>query len=172
MAASQPTLLYLAPRDPTVGAGWQSTPLDCVLIHSCGNGHLGFRPEGGSLCKSRDAGPGQSKQNALAPPLGTSLGLGVPVIRQRGSTGRLRSRAAASHRGYLRLLQNCVDTYGHCRQASSHILSSVRQVDKRWLEVRDRSKLPRHRSVSQAPSIFGLWWIPRRASRKPSQTLC
>ena len=55
--------------------------------------HLGFRPDGGSLCKSRDAGPGQSKQNALAPPLGTSPRLGVPVIRQRGLTGRLRSKA-------------------------------------------------------------------------------
>ena len=54
---------------------------DRVHIRYLGNGHLGFRP-GGSLLKSRNAGPGKSKQNALAPPLGTSLGLGVPVIRQ------------------------------------------------------------------------------------------
>ena len=51
----------------------------------------------------------KSKQNALAPPLGTSLRLGVPVIRQRGLTGRLRSQAdqerLASHRGYRLLLQ-------------------------------------------------------------------
>jgi hypothetical protein len=57
-AASQPTAIYLTPRGPTVGAGlpakaaWQSTQLDCVHIHSCGNGHLGFRPDGGSLLKS------------------------------------------------------------------------------------------------------------------------
>ncbi|RFD28021.1 hypothetical protein CER19_15925, partial [Pseudomonas sp. GL93] len=76
IAACQPTPIYLTPRNQTVGAGllaktaWQSTQLDCVHIHCCGNGHLGFRPDGGSLCKSRDAGPGQSKQNALAPPLG------------------------------------------------------------------------------------------------------
>ena len=33
-------------------AAWRSTQLDCVHIHSCGNGYLGFRPDGGSLCKS------------------------------------------------------------------------------------------------------------------------
>ena len=33
-------------------AAWQSTQLDCVHIPCCGNGHLGFRPDGGSLCKS------------------------------------------------------------------------------------------------------------------------
>ena len=54
-AASQPTAIYLTPRGPTVGAGlpakaaWQSTQLDCVHIHSCGNGHLGFRSYSGSL---------------------------------------------------------------------------------------------------------------------------
>ncbi len=57
---------------------WQATQLDYVHIHSCGNGHLGFRPDGGSLLKSRNAGPDKSKQNALAPPLGTSPRLGVP----------------------------------------------------------------------------------------------
>ena len=105
-------------------AAWQSTQLNCVHIHCCGNGHLGFRPDGGSLSKSRNAGPDKSKQNALAPPLGTSLRLGVPERRlesvghefkpafgQRGLTGRLRSRSKAdqdqerlaSHRGYRRL---------------------------------------------------------------------
>ena len=84
----------------------------------------------------------KSKQNALAPPLGTSLRLGVPVIRQRGLTGRLRSKAdqerLASHRGYRLLRQPtklcrylCRDggasaddsllTHSHRRQASSHI---------------------------------------------------
>ena len=57
MTACQPTLLFLTPHHPTVGAGllakaaWQSTQLDCVHIHCCGNGHLGFRPNGGSLLK-------------------------------------------------------------------------------------------------------------------------
>ena len=58
MAASQPTPIHLTPHDPTVGAGllakaaWQSTQLDCVHIHSCGNGCLGFRFYSGSLWKS------------------------------------------------------------------------------------------------------------------------
>ena len=53
MAAYQPTLLYLTPHNQTVGAGllakaaWQSTQLDCVHIHCCGNGYLGFRPDAG-----------------------------------------------------------------------------------------------------------------------------
>ena len=51
MAAYQPTLLYLTPHNPTVGAGllakaaWQSTQLDRVHIRYLGNGHLGFRPD-------------------------------------------------------------------------------------------------------------------------------
>ena len=123
-------------------AAWQSTQLDGVHIHCCGNGHLGFRPDGGSLLKSRNAGPDKSKQNALARPLGTSLRLGVPVIRQRGLTGRLRSKAdqerLASHRGYRLLRQPtklsrylCRDggasaddsllTHSHRRQARAHI---------------------------------------------------
>ncbi|CAN2980251.1 conserved hypothetical protein [Pseudomonas sp. PM2] len=58
MAAYQPTPIYLTPRNPNAGAGllakaaWQSTQLDWVHIRSCGNGHLGFRPDGGSLLKS------------------------------------------------------------------------------------------------------------------------
>ena len=80
-------------------AAWQSTQLDCVHIHCCGNGHLGFRLTAGHFGKEP-----QSNQRALAPPLGTSPRLGVPVIRQRGLTGRLRSKAdqerLASHRSY------------------------------------------------------------------------
>ena len=55
MAAYQPTLTYLTPRDQTVGAGllakaaWQATQLNWVHIHCCGNGHLGFRSDSGSL---------------------------------------------------------------------------------------------------------------------------
>ena len=58
MTASQPAPNYLTPRDQTVGAGllakaaWQSTQLDRVHIRYLGNGHLGFRPDGGSLLKS------------------------------------------------------------------------------------------------------------------------
>ncbi|SDO74619.1 hypothetical protein SAMN04490208_4809 [Pseudomonas poae] len=44
-----------------------------------GNGYVWFRPYGGSLWKSRNAGPAQSNQRALAPPLGTSLRLGAVV---------------------------------------------------------------------------------------------
>ena len=53
--AWQPTQIYLTPRNQTVGAGlpamaaWQSTQLDRVHIHCCGNGHLGFRSDSGSL---------------------------------------------------------------------------------------------------------------------------
>ncbi len=56
----------------------QDVGSDRVHIHSCGNGYLGFRSYSGSLLE----GP-KSKQKVLAPPLGTSLRLGVPVIRQR-----------------------------------------------------------------------------------------
>ncbi|VCU64740.1 hypothetical protein [Pseudomonas synxantha] len=58
MAACQPTPIYLTPLGPNVGGGLlpmaacQPTQLYRVHIHSCGNGHLGFRPDGGSLCKS------------------------------------------------------------------------------------------------------------------------
>jgi len=58
-------------------AAWQSTQLDCVHIHCCGNGRLGFRLTAGHFGKEP-----QSNQRALAPPLGTSPRLGVPVIRQ------------------------------------------------------------------------------------------
>jgi len=45
-------------------------------IRYFGNGFYWFRPYGGSLLIER-----KSKQNALAPPLGTSLWLGVPSLR-------------------------------------------------------------------------------------------
>ena len=41
-------------------AAWQSTQLDCVHIHSCGNGCLGFRFYSGSLWK-RAGMPAQPK---------------------------------------------------------------------------------------------------------------
>ena len=58
MTASQPTPIHLTPHHPTVGAGllakaaWQSTQLDWVHIHCCGNGYLGFRPDGVLLLNS------------------------------------------------------------------------------------------------------------------------
>ena len=54
---------------------------DRVHIRYLGNGCYWFRSYSGSLLKSRNAGPDKGKQNALAPTLGTSLRLGVPVIR-------------------------------------------------------------------------------------------
>ncbi|GLH50644.1 hypothetical protein RS3R2_43320 [Pseudomonas lactis] len=55
--------IYLAPRDPTVGAGLpamaacQPTQLDCVHIHFCGNGHLGFRLTAGHFGKEPECRP-------------------------------------------------------------------------------------------------------------------
>src|SRR5471032_173124 len=74
----------------------------CVYIRCCGHGRYWFRSYSRSLLNSRNAGPVKSKQNALAPPLGTSLRLGVPsapvLLRgpPRGLTGRLRSRSKAT----------------------------------------------------------------------------
>ena len=59
MTACQPPPIYLAPHDQPVGAGllakaaWQATQLDRVHILYFGNGHLGFRPDGGSLLKAQ-----------------------------------------------------------------------------------------------------------------------
>ncbi len=55
---------------------------DRVHMRYLGKSFYWVRPYGGSLWKSRNAGPAQSKQRALAPTLGTSPRLGVPVIRQ------------------------------------------------------------------------------------------
>ena len=131
MTARQPTPIYLTPRDPTVGAGllakaaWRSTRLDCVHIHCCGNGHLGFRPDGGSLWKSPKVTKGLLPHHS-APRLGSvcpNTGLNPwaaatrhpwrgaanpascrvthefkPAFGQRGLTGRLRSRSKADQK--------------------------------------------------------------------------
>ena len=110
MTASQPTPIYLTPHNPTVGAGllakaaWQLTQLDCVHIHCCGNGYLGFRSDSGSLWK-RAGMPAQPKvTKGLLPPKS------LANSGQRGLTGRLRSRSKAeqerlaSHRGLCRYL--------------------------------------------------------------------
>ncbi len=128
MMAYQPILLCLTPHNLTVGAGllakaaWQSTQLDCVHIHSCGNGHLGFRPDGGSLLKSAKVSKTLLPHHS-APRLGSvcpNTGLNPwaaatrhpwrgaanpascrvthefkPAFGQRGLTGRLRSRSQA-----------------------------------------------------------------------------
>ena len=54
----------------------QGFGLDRVHIHFFGNGLLWFRFYSGSLLEEP-----KSKQKALAPPLGTSLRLGMPVLR-------------------------------------------------------------------------------------------
>ena len=69
-----------------------------VYIRFFGNGGLWFRSYSGSLLKSPEAGPVKSKQNALAPPLGTSLRLGVPSLRHC-SVGR-REGPSMAQRGY------------------------------------------------------------------------
>jgi hypothetical protein len=69
-----------------------------VYIRFLGYGCLGFRPDGGSLLKSPEAGPVKSNQNASAPPLGASLGLGIPSLRHC-SVGR-REGPSMAQRGY------------------------------------------------------------------------
>ncbi len=59
--------------------------VDCVHIHCCGNGHLGFRPDGGSLLRSAKV-----SKTLFAPPLGASLRLGMPE-RRHCSVGPLRN---------------------------------------------------------------------------------
>ena len=66
---------------------WKS--LVCVHIRYLGNGHLGFRPYGGSLLE----GP-KSKQKVLAPPLGASPRLGMPALRLE-SVGRRHAPSMA-----------------------------------------------------------------------------
>ncbi len=58
-----------------LGCGWLPwvSRYLCVYIRFCGNGYLGFRSYSGSLLEKR-----QSNQKRFAPPLGTSLRLGVP----------------------------------------------------------------------------------------------
>jgi hypothetical protein len=62
----------------------------CVYIRFLGNGYLWFRPYGGSLSKSPEAGPVESNQSAPAPPLGAEPRLGMPE-RRHCSVGPLRN---------------------------------------------------------------------------------
>ncbi len=126
MTASQPAPVYLTPCDQTVGAGllakaaWQLTQLDCVYIHCCGNGRLGFRPDGGSLWKSPKVTKGllphhsAPRSRSVCPNAGLNPWAAAtrhpwrgaanpascrvthefkPAFGQRGLTGRLRSKA-------------------------------------------------------------------------------
>ncbi len=72
----------LKPRSPDFGASWcLAFGYSCVHIRYCVIGFYWLRPYGASLLIDPEAGPDKSKQNALAPPLGASLSLGIPVIR-------------------------------------------------------------------------------------------
>ena len=103
-------------------AAWQATQLDWVYIHCCGNGYLGFRPDGGSLLNSAKVSKTLLPHHS-APRLGSvcpNTGLNSwaaatrhpwrgaanpascrvthefkPAFGQRGLTGRLRSRSRA-----------------------------------------------------------------------------
>ncbi len=124
IAAWQPTPIHLTPHNQTAGllakAAWQSAQLDCVHIHCCGNGYLGFRPDGGSLLNSAKVSKTLLPHHS-APRLGSvcpNTGLNPwaaatrhpwrgaanpascrvthefkPAFGQRGLTGRLRSKA-------------------------------------------------------------------------------
>ncbi|CRN00129.1 hypothetical protein [Pseudomonas sp. 34 E 7] len=92
----------------------QDVGSDRVHIRFCGNGCLGFRPDGGSLLKSAKV-----SKTLLPHHSAPRLGSVCPLSGQRGLTGRLRSRSKAdqdqerlaSHRGYGWALRSCVDTY-------------------------------------------------------------
>ena len=75
-----------------------------VYIRFLRNGGLWFRPDGGSLLKSPEAGPVKSKQNALAPPLGTSPRLGVPGRTPIRSVG---AKLARDEAGTSNITANC-----------------------------------------------------------------
>ncbi len=67
----------LKPRSPDLGAFWcLAFGYSWVYIRYRVIGFYWLRPYGASLLIER-----KSKQNALAPPLGASLSLGIPVIR-------------------------------------------------------------------------------------------
>ncbi|CAI9006055.1 hypothetical protein EMIT043CA1_90252 [Pseudomonas brassicacearum] len=66
-------------------------------IRYLGHGCLWFRPDGGSLLKSPEAGPVKSKQNAFAPPLGASPRLGMPERRHCSVGASLLAMTPALH---------------------------------------------------------------------------
>jgi hypothetical protein len=60
---------------PAIGMGIYTSSRFGVHIHYCGNGHLGFRPYGGSLGKA------PSNQGLLPLSFGASPRLGIPSLR-------------------------------------------------------------------------------------------
>ena len=120
----------------------QATQLDWVYIHCCGNGHLGFRPDGGSLWKSPKVTKGLLPHHS-APRLGSvcpNAGLNPwaaatrhpwrgaanpascrvthefkPAFGQRGLTGRLRSRARSRAARFASWLPSAAIAQKLCR---------------------------------------------------------
>ena len=86
-----------------------------VYIRFCGNGHLGFRPDGGSLSKSPEAGPVESNQSASAPPLGASPRLGMPSLRHCsvGPPRRAIHGPARLTRHPCRVAHSTMPAFGH-----------------------------------------------------------
>ena len=148
MTSSQPPHIYLTPRNQTVGAGlpamaaWQSTQLDRVHIHSCGNGHLGFRFYSGSLLKSAKVSktllPHHSapRLGSVCPHSGLNPWAAVmghpwprtanpascrvthefkPAFGQRGLTGRLRSRSRSRAARFASWLPSAAIAQKLCR---------------------------------------------------------
>jgi len=166
MTAYQPTPIDLTPHDPTVGAGllakaaWQVTQLDGVHIHCCGNGHLGFRPDGGSLLKSAKVSKTLLPHHS-APRLGSvcpNTGLNPwaaatrhpwrgaanpascrvthefkPAFGQRGLTGRLRSRSKADQKQIKSGSLRIVVTVGSCRPYITRCAQTRRANVSLWL---------------------------------------
>ena len=83
--------------------------LDRVHIRFCGHGHLGFRPDGGSLLKSAKV------SKTLLPHHSAPRSCSV-CLRSRSKADQDQKRLA-SHRGYCWALLSCVGTYGHRGQA-------------------------------------------------------
>ncbi|SDS81430.1 hypothetical protein SAMN04490206_1477 [Pseudomonas umsongensis] len=84
---------------PTRECGQTSNPVGCqgVHIHFCGNGHLWFRFYSDSLFQTPECRPSKKEAKGFAPPLGASLGLGMPSLRHC-SVGR-RDGPSLAQRG-------------------------------------------------------------------------
>ncbi len=141
-------------------AARQSTQLDCVHIHCCGNGHLGFRPDGGSLSKSAKVSKALLPHHS-APRLGSvcpNAGLNPwaaatrhpwrgaanpascrvthefkPAFGQRGLTGRLRSRSKADQKQIKSGSLRIVVTVGSCRPYILRFSQTRRANVSLWL---------------------------------------
>ena len=81
-----------------------------VHIHCCGDGCLGFRPDGGSLLRSAKV-----SKTLYAPPLGTSPRLGVPSLRHCsvGPPRRAIHGPARLYRHPCRDAHSTMPAFGH-----------------------------------------------------------